>query len=55
MGGGSPGGERCVPFGMLSTQALAPLTVLDLDGRAVPVGSFWADGPVLLVYIRHYG
>lgn len=34
---------------------LAPLTVLDLDGRAVPMGTLWKDRPVLLVYIRHYG
>lgn len=34
---------------------LAPLTVLDLEGRAVALGTFWVEQPILLVYIRHYG
>ena len=40
---------------MSMADQLAPLTVLDLEGRPIPLGSFWATQPVLLVYIRHYG
>lgn len=34
---------------------LASVTVLDLDGRAVPLASLWADRPVVLAFIRHFG
>jgi hypothetical protein len=37
------------------TGDLAALTVLDLDGAAVPLGSLWAEHPVVLVFLRHYG
>jgi hypothetical protein len=31
------------------------VTVLDLDGRAVPLASLWGDRPVVLAFIRHFG
>ena len=34
---------------------LADLVVKDLDGNDVRVGSFWEDGPAVLVWLRHYG
>jgi peroxiredoxin len=35
--------------------ALAKLTVLDGDGRAIALGSLWADHVAILVFIRHFG
>lgn len=34
---------------------LDTVTVLDLDGRAVPLAALWADRPVVLAFIRHFG
>jgi len=34
---------------------LADLVVKDLDGDDVTLGSFWEDGPAVLVFLRHYG
>jgi len=34
---------------------LAELTVKDQDGRDVRLGDTWRDGPVALVWLRHYG
>ncbi len=34
---------------------LAPVEVLDPDGGAVRLGAAWAEGPTLLVFIRHFG
>lgn len=36
-------------------EALNELTVLDAAGTAIPVSSFWADGPAVLVFVRHFG
>jgi hypothetical protein len=35
--------------------ALAPLTVLDLAGAPVVLGSLWAAQPRVLVWLRHFG
>lgn len=40
---------------MSIASSLAPLTVLGLDGVAVPCGRFWATHAVAIVWIRHYG
>lgn len=40
---------------MSLTEDLAPLAVLDLDGQELVLGSLWADRPVVLVFIRHFG
>lgn len=34
---------------------LADATILDLQGRAVPVGALWAEGPAVVAFLRHYG
>jgi hypothetical protein len=34
---------------------LAPLTVLALDGSAVPLATLWKDRPQVVVWLRHFG
>ena len=34
---------------------LATMTVLDAEGQAVELGTFWRDRPAVLVFIRHFG
>ncbi len=34
---------------------LGEQSLLSLDGEAVKLASFWADGPAVLVFLRHYG
>ncbi len=34
---------------------LAPLTVLDGEGRAVPLAGFWDKRPAVLAFVRHFG
>jgi hypothetical protein len=34
---------------------LADITLPDHDGEPVRLGSLWSDGPVALVWLRHYG
>jgi len=34
---------------------LADLVLKDLDGGDVRLGDTWRDGPVALVWLRHYG
>ena len=34
---------------------LARLTVLDAGGRAITLGDSWADRPVVLAFVRHFG
>jgi hypothetical protein len=36
-------------------RALAPLAALDEHGRAVTLGSLWADRTVVLAFVRHFG
>ncbi len=40
---------------MSVASALAPIEVLDPEGRAVRLGSLWKDRPVVLTFIRHFG
>lgn len=35
--------------------ALADLELLDPDGNPQRVGELWAERPVLLVFLRHFG
>jgi hypothetical protein len=35
--------------------ALADSVLPDHDGKPVRLGDLWRDGPVALVWIRHYG
>ena len=34
---------------------LGSLTVLDLEGGAVPLASLWAERPAVITFLRHYG
>lgn len=34
---------------------LADITLPDVDGRPVRLGSLWADSPAVVVFLRHYG
>lgn len=40
---------------MESAEALATLEVTGLDGQRVPLASLWADGPAVIVFLRHFG
>lgn len=40
---------------MTIVDALRDLHVLDLDGEPVQIGSLWAEKPLVLVYVRHFG
>jgi hypothetical protein len=37
------------------TGAIENLELLDENGDPVRLGSLWEDGPVVLVWLRHYG
>ncbi|HWZ45283.1 MAG TPA: hypothetical protein VNW97_17550 [Candidatus Saccharimonadales bacterium] len=34
---------------------LATITLPDSDGKPQTLGSFWSDGPAVVVFLRHYG
>ena len=34
---------------------LAGITLPDVDGNSVTLGSLWAKGPAVVVFLRHYG
>jgi hypothetical protein len=34
---------------------LASITLPDVDGKPVRLGSLWETGPAVLVFLRHYG
>jgi hypothetical protein len=38
-----------------TAEALTDITLLDQDGNEVRLGDLWRDGPVALVWLRHYG
>ncbi len=40
---------------MTADPSLAEALVLDLDGHEVPFHSLYQRGPVVLVWLRHYG
>jgi hypothetical protein len=40
---------------LLLVNALADITLPDHDGEPVRLASLWSDGPVALVWLRHYG
>jgi len=35
--------------------AVEDIELLDVNGDPVRIGSLWEDGPVVLVWLRHYG
>jgi hypothetical protein len=41
---------------MITVGTRAPeVQVLDVGGQPVALSSAWADGPVLLTFLRHFG
>jgi hypothetical protein len=40
---------------MTVADSLSNVSVLDTAGRPVTLGALWADRPLALVFIRHYG
>jgi len=43
------------PMDDLLAGALARLTVLDERGVVVPLKGLWAERPVVLAFVRHFG
>src|SRR3954447_17466998 len=43
------------PRAAADTGAIENIELLDVDGAPVRLGSLWEDGPVVLVWLRHYG
>jgi len=39
----------------MDVAALAELTLADADGGSRRLGDLWADRPVVLVFLRHFG
>ena len=37
------------------TAAIENIELPDTEGQPVRLGSLWEDGPVVLVWLRHYG
>ncbi len=35
--------------------ALAEISLPDTDSRMIRLGSLWAEGPTVVVFLRHYG
>ena len=35
--------------------ALSDLTLADVDGAEHRLGDYWADRPIVLVFLRHFG
>ena len=35
--------------------SLAPITLPDVDGKPVQLGSLWTDKPAVVVFLRHWG
>lgn len=40
---------------MSVAQEMADLVVQDTEGQDVRLGSLWAERPVILVFVRHFG
>jgi hypothetical protein len=39
----------------MSSDALAEAEVTALDGSTIELGTLWAERPVVLVFLRHFG
>jgi hypothetical protein len=49
------GGKRAQPSPPARADALADVVLQDSTGAEVRLGDLWADRPVVLVFLRHYG
>ncbi len=38
-----------------TAESLAALTVKDASGAVLPFSVLWADGPVVVAFVRHFG
>ena len=47
--------ERQSPNPPRTADGLADITLPDSEGNDVRLGDLWRDGPVALVWLRHYG
>jgi len=43
------------PMSESFSSKLAAITLPDLDGKTVRLGSLWNDHPAVVVFLRHYG
>jgi hypothetical protein len=48
-------GKRDRPAAPDRADQLAEIVLEDADGGEVRLGSLWEEGPVVLVFLRHYG
>jgi hypothetical protein len=48
-------GSRRQPAPPQHADAFADIVLPDHDGKPVRLGDLWRDGPVVLVWLRHYG
>ena len=53
----APGAHEleCVAMTDSYSSKLANLVLPDVDGKKVQLGSLWANHPVVLVFLRHWG
>ena len=40
---------------MRTATRLSGISLTDLEGRRVRLGSLWAERPVVLAFVRHFG
>jgi hypothetical protein len=40
---------------MSISATLSPITLPDVDGKPVRLGSLWADRPAVIAFLRHWG
>lgn len=46
---------ECLAMNDSFSSKLAGMTLPDVDGNPVKLGSLWADHPAVVVFLRHYG
>lgn len=50
-----PASEHQTPHPPATADALADIVLPDHEGTDMRLGDLWRDGPVALVWLRHYG
>lgn len=48
-------GIECVPMNASFSSKLSGMTLPDVDGKPVKLGSLWANQSAVVVFLRHYG
>ena len=41
--------------GLVKGEPAPGVGVLDVDGREIPLSSFWHERPAILAFLRHFG